>query len=90
MVPLTLSLDYAIEIWVGENRHLKYTPKIQKRAVIIIFGSKRKQSCKSCWKKFQVLTFPRIYMFQTIYFVKKMYIQYNNSIKRLRIVHKSY
>lgn len=73
MVPLNLSLD-AIEIWVGENRHLKYTPKIQNRAVIIIFGSRRKQSCKSCWKKFQILTLPRIYIFQTIYFVKKTYI----------------
>lgn len=80
MVPLNLLLD-AIEIWVGENRHLKYTPKIQNRAVIIIFGSRRKQSCKSCWKKFQILSLPRIsnniFCQENVYLVQ----QFNKTVK---------
>jgi len=65
------NLAYAVPIWGSESAETKYIFSLQKRAMRIIFGLKKRQTCRGLFKSNAMLTFPCIYIFETLMFFKK-------------------
>ena len=63
-------LIYAVPVWGSQNKETKYIFSLQKRAIRIIFGMKRNQSCRGVFRKNNILTFPSIYIYESIKFLK--------------------
>lgn len=64
-------LVYAVPIWGSENCRTNYIFRLQKKALRTIFSLKRKQSCKDVFRENSILTFPCLYIFESVMFLRK-------------------
>ena len=65
------NLAYAVPIWGAESIETKYIFSLQKRALRIVYGLKKNQSCRGVFKSNLMLTFPSVYTFESLMFLKK-------------------
>lgn len=63
-------LVYGLPIWGAESTRTQYIFRLQKRAIRIILGFKRSQSCRGFFRANNLLTFPCIYILETTTFLK--------------------
>ncbi len=63
-------LAYALPIWGAENERTLFILKLQKKAVRIMFSLPRRHSCREVFRSSGILTFPSIYILETLTFVK--------------------
>lgn len=63
-------LAYAVPIWGNENHRTRFLFRLQKKAIRVIFFLKKHQSCKEFFRNFKVLTFPALYILETLTFIK--------------------
>lgn len=66
-------LSYAVPIWGFENANTQYIFRLQKRALRIVFRLGKNQSCRTVFRENQVLTFPCIYILESLFFLIKNY-----------------
>ena len=64
-------LTYAVEIWGHECVRTSFVFKMQKRAIRAIFRKPCQFSCKSLFSDHNILTFPSIYILNTVLYVHK-------------------
>lgn len=64
-------LSYGVPIWGIENFKTKHIFSLQKKAIRIVFRLNRLQSCRSVFKANNLLTFPCIYILESVKFFKK-------------------
>jgi len=64
-------LSYAVAIWGSECFRTNFVFKLQKKAVRIVFNLPYRASCREIFKQKKILTFPCLYMFNCVTFVKK-------------------
>lgn len=64
-------LTYCVPIWGNENCKSKSLFKLQKRAIRIIFGLNPRQTCQSVFRTNNLLTFPSIFILESLTFLKK-------------------
>lgn len=64
-------LSYAVGVWGSEDNHTKQLFLMQKRAVRIIAHLKPRESCRSYFTSLKLLTFPSIYIFHSLIFLKQ-------------------
>lgn len=64
-------LSYCVPIWGNENCKTQSLFKLQKRAVRVIFGLKHRQTCRSVFRDNNILTFPSIFILESLTFLKK-------------------
>jgi exonuclease III len=64
-------LSYAVEIWGSETSQTKKIFVLQKKAVRIIAGIRRTDSCRPHFRRLNLLTFPCIYILQVLTFFKQ-------------------
>jgi exonuclease III len=60
-----------VPIWGGESCRTIYLFKLQKKIIRTIFKVGKTDSCKKYFKENKILTFPSIYILQTLIFVKR-------------------
>lgn len=63
-------LRYGVIFW-GQSTNREVVFRIQKRCVRSMFGLKKTDSCIPYFKKYNILPFPALYIFETALFVKK-------------------
>lgn len=75
-------LSYAVAVWGHESQRTKFIFKLQKRAVRAIFRKPNRTSCRPLFKKHNILTFPSIYIFNCLIFLRKHFniFQRNNTV----------
>lgn len=82
-------LSYALPVWGAENKRTFFIFKMQKQAVRIIFSLHRQQTCRDVFRASGILTFPSLYILETLSFVTKnlhKFKEYNsNSYPRRHI-----
>uniref|UniRef100_A0A1B6K909 Reverse transcriptase domain-containing protein n=1 Tax=Homalodisca liturata TaxID=320908 RepID=A0A1B6K909_9HEMI len=64
-------LSYAVPIWGHESTKTQYVFRLQKRAVRIVFHLAGNQSCRSLFREKGILTFPSIYILNSLTFLIK-------------------
>lgn len=64
-------MSYAVAVWGHENSRTLFVFKLQKRAIRTVFKKPHKFSCKLLFQEHNILTFPCIYIFNTLVFVHK-------------------
>lgn len=72
-------LTYALPIWGYENKWTLFLFRLQKRAIRAIFSLKRRQTCKPFFQTANILTFPSLYIYKTLSFLKQNIDKFNNS-----------
>lgn len=75
------NLAYAIPIWGHESQKTKFLFKLQRWAVRTIFSLHRRQCCRDHFRDSNILTFPSIYILETLTFVKQNHSKFNFSIQ---------
>jgi hypothetical protein len=63
-------LTYAVPVWGCETQRTLFLFRLQKKAIRIVFSLPKHQSCKETFKSFRILTFPSIYILETLSFAK--------------------
>lgn len=63
-------LSYAVPVWGSESQRTLFLFRLQRRAIRIIFSLSRRQPCEEYFKKYQILTFPSIYILETLSFAQ--------------------
>uniref|UniRef100_A0A1B6M063 Reverse transcriptase domain-containing protein n=1 Tax=Graphocephala atropunctata TaxID=36148 RepID=A0A1B6M063_9HEMI len=66
-------LAYGVAVWGHESVRSVCIFKLQKRALRVIFRKPHRFSCRSLFRDNDILTFPSIYIFNTVLFVRKNY-----------------
>lgn len=64
-------MAYAVPIWGGDSSKTLFLFKMQKRAIRVIFGLYKQQSCRETFINSHILTFPSIYILETLSFIKR-------------------
>lgn len=64
-------LSYAVPVWGSENQRTLFLFRLQKRAIRVIFSLPNRHSCRDVFKTYKILTFPSIYILETLLFVKQ-------------------
>lgn len=64
-------LSYAVVIWGSECTRTQQIFVLQKKALRIIAGLCPRQSCRPVFKQLKLLTFPCIFIFQSLIFLKQ-------------------
>lgn len=64
-------LVYALPLWGCETQRTIYLFRLQKRAIRTIFSLDRLETCKHIFKSSKILTFPSLYIFETLSFFKQ-------------------
>src|SRR5436190_4787082 len=64
-------LSYAVPVWGHENTKSQFIFKLQKKAVRVIFRKPQTVSCKSIFTDHNILTFPSLYILETVCFVRR-------------------
>lgn len=64
-------MSYAVCIWGHESSYTKQIFLLQKKAIRIIAHLRQRETCKNLFKKFNILTFPCIYIYHTLLFLKQ-------------------
>lgn len=62
-------LRYGVVFW-GQSTNRELVFKLQKRCIRSMFGLRRTDSCMPYFKKYNILTFPALYILETSLFVK--------------------
>lgn len=64
-------LAYGLPIWGSENSRTLYIFRLQKKCLRIVLGLARNQSCRGFFCSNNILTFPSLYILETLTFVRK-------------------
>lgn len=64
-------LSYAIVIWGNETSKTQFLFELQKKALRAVFKKPYRHSCKPIFKDNQILTFPSIYIFHCVMFIRR-------------------
>lgn len=64
-------LAYCVPVWGAQSSRTHYIFRLQKRAVRTIFRLAGAESCRSTFKQYKILTFPSIYILETLLYVKR-------------------
>lgn len=75
-------LAYAVPVWGCESRRTLSLFKLQKWAVRTIFSLRRQQSCWNYFRESRILTFPSIYILETLTFVKQNLSKFNSAVTK--------
>uniref|UniRef100_A0A1B6L0L5 Reverse transcriptase domain-containing protein n=1 Tax=Graphocephala atropunctata TaxID=36148 RepID=A0A1B6L0L5_9HEMI len=71
---------YSVPIWGYECERTRFLFRLQKRAVRTVHGLTGQQSCKDYFRSSKLLTFPCIYILESLTFLKKnLSLFHNNS-----------
>lgn len=68
-------LSYGVMHW-GNSKNHDLIFRLQKRAIRFIFNKNTRDSCRPLFKNSKIMSFPSIYMYQTILFVKQNIYQF--------------
>lgn len=64
-------LSYAVPVWGSESQRTLLLFRLQKKAIRVIFSLPRGHSCREIFRTNNILTFPSIYILETLLFVRK-------------------
>lgn len=73
-------LNYAVAIWGHENCKTKLVFRLQKRALRAMFRKPHRSSCKELFQEHRILTFPCIYILNTLTFVQQHFGSFNQRL----------
>ncbi len=62
---------YAVCIWGAESTRSNYIFRLQRRAIRVIFKLPRSSNCELSFSNNRILTFPCIYMLETLIIIKR-------------------
>lgn len=73
-------LTYAVPVWGCETQRTLFLFRLQKKAIRIVFSLQKRESCKDTFRSFRILTFPSIYILETLSFTKNNMSSFNTSV----------
>ncbi len=72
-------LTYAVPVWGSESQKTLFLFRLQRKAVRIIFSVSSKHPCKEFFRTYNILTFPSLYILETLSFAHSNMSIFNHS-----------
>ena len=66
-------LSYSVVIWGADSLRVKPIFVLQKKIIRLIFGLANTESCRNAFRDNSILTFPSIYLLETLCYIKRNY-----------------